>query len=363
METIPSYCYKKIYGVENYCVTLQNAGPAIVYVEQKVNALFAAKSRQEEHGVKVQVLKEFQEIYRYDCETAQTPPLLGAFDSDEERQKMRELKLLVEDSGLYLGETFCRFHERLLRENRERIPRLVCGGGLAVDYNELYRRAANEYFNALGGVEYAGIFAPLADRDASRQGRRLPAWGATYILPALIDHFFLIHIQNRMLYSGLDKIRELCAGGNITLSKDEEKLFLAFQQGRRTGSVVFYEKKEATMCRTYDMFVRHGVLADSIDNGEILTGLKCRREKGKNVFKASHSEVTLGTMLNSDFVKAELLPEYFELFSLLFDTGKLNVRNHIMHGNAAHYNYMNIRIASIMLQLLWDIAAGDVFRE
>ena len=39
----------------------------------------------------------------------------------------------------------------------------------------------------------------------------------------------------------------------------------------------------------------------------------------------------------------------------------LNIRNCIMHGLGETFDYLNIGIVAIMFQLLWDVAACEIF--
>lgn len=42
---------------------------------------------------------------------------------------------------------------------------------------------------------------------------------------------------------------------------------------------------------------------------------------------------------------------------------KLNIRNCIMHGLGETFDYLNIGIVAIMFQLLWDVAACEIFND
>lgn len=366
---VPSYCYNKEYRMgETGNVILINAAPALSYIENKVNLLVNAKTREEERNCKIVILREFTEIYHYDCETAIRPEPFGSFVDEAEKQRFIRLKQLVEDFGLYLGGIFYHYHQMMVQQHRC-IPILTCPR-LVINYDELYLRAVNEYFGTLLGVEYplrigrpsgSAESVPVENRYVEYKGRVMPqneitveapikhAVGTTFILPALIEHFLLMYLQNRILKKGLAELKGKIDTGVVVLEAEEQQLYSMFITAIKVGSAVFNGTKEQTMSRIYQMFVRCGILKDNQDNEQILVG---RTRKGA---------ATLGTVFHSDYAKTELRPEYYELISYLFDTKKLNIRNCIMHGNSVTYDYLAIGIAAIMMQLLWDIACEDVF--
>ena len=98
--TVPSYCYKKEYRIgETGNVILINAAPALSYIENKVNLLLNARTREEERNCKIIILREFTEIYNYDCETAILPEPFGSFVDEAERQRFIKLKQLMRILG------------------------------------------------------------------------------------------------------------------------------------------------------------------------------------------------------------------------------------------------------------------------
>lgn len=219
---------------------------------------------------------------------------------------------------------------------------------LVIDYDELYLRAVNEYFGSLLGIPYPvqiGTRIPVANPETlSYQATH--ACGTAFILPALIDHFLLMYLQNRLLYFGLDRMAEV---DKALLTETERLLLWGFTVARHQGHGTFGGTKEQTMAQVYEMFVRHGILSDTLDHEQILVG------------KSKRGIATLGTIFNSAYAKREIKPEYYELLSYLFDNKQLNIRNCIMHGNSVTYDYLQIGISAVMLQLLWDIANGDIF--
>lgn len=346
MNTPPSYCYKKKYIMIGPSAVLQNDVPAKAYVEEKINKLLSAESstETEKKQVKRQILREFREIYEYDCQNAEYPEPFGEFSSDREKESFILRKKLIADFNLYLGNIFCNFHYNLYLQKKP-IP-ILTSPRLVVDYDELYLRAAREYFGILMDVEYPLQLRPVGEPAKEKS---MHACGTTFILPALIDHFLIMYLQNRLLFSGLSKIG---SGGKVDvseLSQEEVWLYQAFTFGKLNGSAVFGGTQHQTMNKVYQMFVSHALIDDTKDKRAILTGMD------------RNKPITIGTILHSDYAEKEIVPEYFELLKDLFDVKRMNIRNCIMHGNSTTFDYLSINIAAVMLQLLWDIASGDIF--
>ena len=125
------------------------------------------------------------------------------------------------------------------------------------DYDELYLRAAREYFGILMDVEYPLQLRPVGEPAKEKS---MHACGTTFILPALIDHFLIMYLQNRLLFSGLSKIG---SGGKVDvseLSQEEVWLYQAFTFGKLNGSAVFGGTQHQTMNKVYQMFVSHALI-------------------------------------------------------------------------------------------------------
>ena len=70
---------------------------------------------------------------------------------------------------------------------------------------------------------------------------------------------------------------------------------------------------------------------------------------------------TLGRLLNSNFAKEEIRPEYLELLKNFFV--ELNIRNCIMRGLGETFDYLDIGLVAIMFQMLWDIVECEIFKD
>lgn len=81
------------------------------------------------------------------------------------------------------------------------------------------------------------------------------ACGTTFILPALIDHFLIMYLQNRMLFSGLSKLGSGGKAGVSELGQEELRRYQPFTFGKLNGLAIFGETQHQTMNKVYQMFV------------------------------------------------------------------------------------------------------------
>lgn len=194
---------------------------------------------------------------------------------------------------------------------------------LAIDYNEIYWKAMEDYIAALVTGEQHAVTA-------------------SFVLPSLIEQGLGMVLQNRMLFKCIMQLNDL--------TEEEKKIIEPFLHNDK---ILFYGTEKFTMEKLYRLFVEKGVLKNATDNEMILTGVG---QNGKR--KLSR---TLGGLLNSNFAKEEILPEYLAVMQNFFI--KLNIRNCIMHGLGKTFDYLNIGLVSIMFQLLWDIVDCEIFKD
>lgn len=167
-------------------------------------------------------------------------------------------------------------------------------------------------------------------------------------LPSLIERGIGMNLQNRMLFKSIYRLldkQEL----KRPLDDEEDKYIKIFLNNK--DNVLFNAKESYVMGKMYALFVSEEVLEPSMDNEMILTGV------GHN--KGRRLDRTLGALIKSDFAKKEILSEYMKIIDIIFC--KLNIRNCIMHGLGETFDYLNIGIVAIMFQLLWDVAACEIF--
>lgn len=194
---------------------------------------------------------------------------------------------------------------------------------LAIDYNEIYRKAMEDYIAALVTGEQHAVTA-------------------SFVLPSLIEQGLGMALQNRMLFKCIMQLNDL--------TEEEKKIIEPFLHNDK---ILFYGTEKFTMEKLYRLFVEKGVLKNAKDNEMILTGVA---QKGKRSLPR-----TLGRLLNSNFAKEEILPEYLDVMQNFFV--ELNIRNCIMHGLGETFDYLDIGLISIMFQMLWDIVDCEIFKD
>lgn len=119
---------------------------------------------------------------------------------------------------------------------------------LTIDYNEIYRKAMEDYIAALvtGGQH---------------------AVTASFVLPSLIEQGLGVTLQNRMLFKCIMQLNDL--------TEEEKKVIEPFLHNDK---VLFYGTEKFSMEKSYQLFVEKGVLKNAPDNEMILTGL-AQKEK------------------------------------------------------------------------------------
>lgn len=175
------------------------------------------------------------DIYAFDASDTEFPEPIGHFDNEKEKIKFIRKKILLQDTALYFGSVYKKFHSLIYQKHNE-LPKIELKR-LAIDYNEIYRKAMEDYIAALvtGGQH---------------------AVTASFVLPSLIEQGLGMALQSRMLFKCIMQLNDLT---------EKEK--------------------------------------NASDNEMILTGVGGKRKLSR----------TLGSLLNSNFAKEEILPEYLEL--------------------------------------------------
>lgn len=379
--TEKSYLYKKEFVLlSNGNILLKNPQILLKYIEEKVQELEKNYYTNNELNVKLTILNEFFEMYEYDYKNAKYPEPFGFFENQQEMEKFKKKSLLLNEMVLCLGNIYTNFHTNIAKNGKPisnyDIPYFI------VNYNELYSKTINEYFTTLLGiqpieivntqilqndkkkmdeevmelidVEYRGTVIrtaiPIEDKNIIPE-KTLHSYGASYILPSLIESFLALKLQTKMIHMCLEKIQELETQGKVELEIEEKNICDCFNlNGEKSRN--FFNDKTQMLTALYNVFTKYKVIEKNKYNEIILVQSS---EHGKK-------PITLGSILNENnsFVKKNVRPEYLKLLTFLFDVQKLNIRNNIMHCNNVSFDYFNIGITSIMLQLFWDIMSNDV---
>ena len=322
--------YHKVFkNRPDLSIYLENQEPLVSYCDELLGRLSSSQNMEELCEAKKSILKDFRDIYLFDLRNAEFPEPIGHFKSEKEKRRFVGKKILLQDMVWYLGSIYKKYHT-LIYENSSELPAIEMKK-LAIDYNEIYQKAMDEYISAI------------------TYGRK-HAITASFVLPSLIEQGLSTNLQNRLLFKSICSLPD---ERNLSrpLDTEEQEYISAFLHNTRNFQ--FNASESYVMGKMYELFVREGVLKASAEMEMILTGVGHERQK-----KLTR---TLNTLLKTNFARKEIRTEYLELMKDLFV--KLNIRNSIMHGVGETFDYLNLGIVSIMFQLIWDIATCEIFKD
>ena len=311
-------------------VYLDNPEPLVADCDEMLNHLTGARSMDELHEEKIAVLRDFYSVCSFDIKDADFPEPIGHFDSENEKTALIRKKILLQDTVQYLGRVYKKYHIFLYNKNGT-LP-IIQLDNCMIDYNEIYIRAMEDYVNSIINKKRHVIIASFA-------------------LPSLIECGLGMNLQNRMLFKSIYRLLNM-----QELKRpldDQEDKYIKIFLSNKDNNVLFNAKESYVMGKMYALFVSEEVLEPSMDNEMILTGV------GHN--KGRRLDRTLETLIKTDFAKKEIISEYMKIIDIIFC--KLNIRNCIMHGLGETFDYLNIGIVAIMFQLLWDVAACEIFND
>ena len=322
--------YHKVFkNRPDLSIYLENQEPLVSYCDELLGRLSSSQNMEELCEAKKSILKDFRDIYLFDLRNAEFPELIGHFKSEKEKRRFVGKKILLQDMVRYLGSIYKKYHT-LIYENSSELPAIEMKK-LAIDYNEIYQKAMDDYISAI------------------TYGRK-HAITASFVLPSLIEQGLSTNLQNRLLFKSICSLPD---DRNLSrpLDTEEQEYISAFLHNTRTFQ--FNASESYVMGKMYELYVREGVLKASAEMEMILTGVGHERQK-----KLTR---TLNALLETNFARKEIRTEYLELMKDLFV--KLNIRNSIMHGVGETFDYLNLGIVSIMFQLIWDIATCEIFKD
>lgn len=322
--------YHKVFkNRPDLSIYIENQEPLVSYCDELLGRLSSSQNMEELCEAKKSILKDFRDIYLFDLRNAEFPEPIGHFKSEKEKRRFVGKKILLQDMVWYLGSIYKKYHT-LIYENSSELPAIEMKK-LAIDYNEIYQKAMDDYISAI------------------TYGRK-HAITASFVLPSLIEQGLSTNLQNRLLFKSICSLPD---ERNLSrpLDTEEQEYISAFLHNTRNFQ--FNASESYVMGKMYELFVREGVLKASAEMEMILTGVGHERQK-----KLTR---TLNTLLKTNFARKEIRTEYLELMKDLFV--KLNIRNSIMHGVGETFDYLNLGIVSIMFQLIWDIATCEIFKD
>lgn len=374
------YLYQKEYVMlNNMQLHLSNPEPMLKYIDEKVEKLIKAKSKNEEINIKLEILDEFYKILKYDAKNTICPEPLGHFETKEEKDELIKKKIKINDFVYYLGNICINYHKKLIaKEYRERVP--IITNEATIKFNEIYIRALNEYFETLKGNEYKGIFENPPKKQQNLQIIRMieyrgvvfpmaepltnnkiecirdeHAYGTAFILPTLIERFLIIQLDSKILKNLMKELKDKIEKENIKLTDEEKQYYNIITE---KGDKTIFASEKFIRANIYKMFIKYRIINEEDEDIKLLILHEYINKKDGKKIK---NKLTLGSVIVSPYANSLIKKQYTKLFNLIFDPNELNMRNNIAHINNESSDYLCLGDTAVLMQLLWDIITEDIF--
>lgn len=374
------YLYQKEYVMlNNMQLHLSNPEPMLKYIDEKVEKLIKAKSKNEEINTKLEILDEFYKILKYDSKNTICPEPLGHFETKEEKDELIKKKIKINDLVYYLGNICINYHKKLIsKEYRGRVP--IITNEATIKFNEIYIRALNEYFETLKGNEYKGIFENPPKKQQNLQIIRMieyrgvvfpmaepltnnkiecirdeHAYGTAFILPTLIERFLIIQLDSKILKNLMKELKDKIEKENIKLTDEEKQYYNIITE---KGDKTIFASEKFIRANIYKMFIKYRIINEEDEDIKLLILHEYINKKDNKKIK---NKLTLGSVIASPYANSLIKKQYTKLFNLIFDPNELNMRNNIAHINNESSDYLCLGDTAVLMQLLWDIITEDIF--
>ena len=374
------YLYQKEYVMlNNMQLHLSNPEPMLKYIDEKVEKLIKAKSKNEEINIKLEILDEFYKILKYDAKNTICPEPLGHFETKEEKDELIKKKIKINDLVYYLGNICINYHKKLIsKEYRGRVP--IITNEATIKFNEIYIRALNEYFETLKGNEYKGIFENPPKKQQNLQIIRMieyrgvvfpmaepltnneiecikdeHAYGTAFILPTLIERFLIIQLDSKVLKNLMKELKDKIEKENIKLTDEEKQYYNIITE---KGDKTIFASEKFIRANIYKMFIKYRIINEEDEDIKLLILHEYINKKDNKKIK---NKLTLGSVIVSPYANSLIKKQYTKLFNLIFDPNELNMRNNIAHINNDSSDYLCLGDTAVLMQLLWDIITEDIF--
>lgn len=374
------YLYQKEYVMlNNMQLHLSNPEPMLKYIDEKVEKLIKAKSKNEEINIKLEILDEFYKILKYDAKNTICPEPLGHFETKEEKDELIKKKIKINDLVYYLGNICINYHKKLIaKEYRERVP--IITNEATIKFNEIYIRALNEYFETLKGNEYKGIFENPPKKQQNLQIIRMieyrgvvfpmaepltnnkiecirdeHAYGTAFILPTLIERFLIIQLDSKILKNLMKELKDKIEKENIKLTDEEKQYYNIITE---KGDKTIFASEKFIRANIYKMFIKYRIINEEDEDIKLLILHEYINKKDNKKIK---NKLILGSVIVSPYANSLIKKQYTKLFNLIFDPNELNMRNNIAHINNESSDYLCLGDTAVLMQLLWDIITEDIF--
>lgn len=347
----------KIGKLQN-CV-LDNESEILAFASKRLERLKSQRfGTPEFYATLENIFKEFNDIYEYDKVTAVMPEPIGAFKTLEEKQLWKHKFLQILEFDLHLGSILYHYHEWLL--DNEELPDIILSRTV-VDYPTIYYKALYDYFSV---IKYKPphydfeIKIKIKDENAKEAREKLIAmlqrgqlygnekpYFASFALPTLIERSLMDFMQRDLIKTLMKDLYNKYNNGTISLSESDLNLVNAFLQDFR---IIDGNRIDITR-HCCDLFKSAGLIPDN-DTEEVVLG----------IFK--NNRMSLGQFLKNKYVEKHIKKPYYDVLTILFSGGKVNLRNSIMHGANINFDPHAICFSAVEFQILWAIIDRNIFQ-
>ncbi len=295
----PKCMYKKEYTLlSNWNTLLQNPGPILEYVAEKVDELIKKRNTKEELNTKLEIITDFIDMYNFDCENTILPPPISPFNSKEEYAEYKRKWILREDLALSIGSIYYNLHTIMAKENMG-FP-IISGNTHIINQEEIYLYALNDYLitilekeqsriittpkkgtsqeiKELRQHEYRGMmlynWCDIEDKSIIPK-KTLHSYSATYIIPTLIESALLLNLRSILFHESVDKLK---ANPSIQLEQSEKDLINHLLNG---NGRMFIGKEVDYLRELSNIFIKYNVLdSKNEDYQQFLVGFSTKRRK------------------------------------------------------------------------------------
>ena len=335
------YLYQKEYVMlNNMQLHLSNPEPMLKYIDEKVEKLIKAKSKNEEINIKLEILDEFYKILKYDAKNTICPEPLGHFETKEEKDELIKKKIKINDLVYYLGNICINYHKKLIsKEYRGRVP--IITNEATIKFNEIYIRALNEYFETLKGNEYKGIFENPPKKQQNLQIIRMieysgvvfpmaepltnnkiecirdeHAYGTAFILPTLIERFLIIQLDSKILKNLMKELKDKIEKENIKLTDEEKQYYNIITE---KGDKTIFASEKFIRANIYKMFIKYHIINEEDEDIKLLILHEYIKKKDNKKIQDAHEAIRpTDIALSPVVIKESLSRDQFRLYQLIW---------------------------------------------
>lgn len=336
--------------------SIKDSKPIIKYLDEVFVDYKKYYGTIKEKEFKMKILNDFFDVYEYDCKNSIMP-----IAEEYNVKHNNSMKILYNDITLILSNIFIDMHREIaLRKLPFPVYHLPNN---VIDYNLQYYEALNTYFLNLLGVKNSQVIDMDSliycrmneEKSKLKKMNNPPCIFTTYCMLPLIEYILIEKLNTLMIRDCLNKI--IIKLNNQELNIPDETFIFLNKFNFDPNIVEEYSYTNMELEKLYEIFVGLNIIEDNESNIEIITKAKWN-SSGKR-----RSGVTLGDIIKNKYLIENTEEIYYKFIYTLFGVDKINLRNVILHGKGASFDYFSIGYTAILVQIFWDIMNNTIFTE